>query len=479
MLNFKYRGAVLFQEFSNHFFVEAAALVWLVAHRHIYPRLFVENAFVMRERVEAGFTVVRAHAALAHAAEAEFACCEVYDGVVHTAAAVTAAFGNRADVLAVFGKNIEREGLLLRREQAENFAEVPVSEHGQHGAEDLFLHDRVVPRHVVQHGRLDFQRLRVRPAARRDLRGVYESGNAGEMLFVDYLAVVGVCERVVAELRLYLRGYRAHKLVFYGAVAKDIIGRDAGLAAVEEFAEHDSFRGKADLSGRIHYARALPAQFEHRRGQVFRGVAEHFSAHVLAAGEKDHIEFFVQQRGVFLSAARDNRDVFGREALGYDFIDDRARRRRIGARLDYDRVARGDSVGDRVEREQQRIVPRAHDEDVAVRRRLDITLRGELRHGRRNAAVGGELLRMFYHIRKLGEDKAGFAHIAFVRAFAEIGGKGVGNLALVLRDCGVQFFQCGDTVFYGQRRAARKIRALAFDYFVYFSDSHDRSSDTA
>ncbi len=47
----------------------------------------MHHALVMRERVEAGFAVVGAHAALAHAAEAHLRGGQVDDSVVDAAAA--------------------------------------------------------------------------------------------------------------------------------------------------------------------------------------------------------------------------------------------------------------------------------------------------------------------------------------------------------------------------------------------------------
>lgn len=68
--------------------------VWLIPHREIQPRLFVYNAFVVGERLETVFSMVRAHTAFAKTAESHFACSQMDDGVVDTASAKSTCFHN-------------------------------------------------------------------------------------------------------------------------------------------------------------------------------------------------------------------------------------------------------------------------------------------------------------------------------------------------------------------------------------------------
>ena len=90
----------LFQEKMQKLFVELT-FVRLIAHRQVEPRFFVDDGFVVRERIKAGFAVVSAHAAFADAAEAHFARREMNDDVVDATAAVTQLRQHAIDTLLV------------------------------------------------------------------------------------------------------------------------------------------------------------------------------------------------------------------------------------------------------------------------------------------------------------------------------------------------------------------------------------------
>lgn len=65
----------------------------LIAHGQIYPGLFVYDAFVMAERFEACFAVVRARAARAEPAEGKVGRGKVNDRIVDATAAEAQARG--------------------------------------------------------------------------------------------------------------------------------------------------------------------------------------------------------------------------------------------------------------------------------------------------------------------------------------------------------------------------------------------------
>jgi hypothetical protein len=124
------------------------------------------------------------------------------------------------------------------------------------------------------------------------------------------------------------------------SVAKDIVRRHAGLAAIQNFAEHDAPCGERYIGGAVHDAGAFAAQLQHHRGQRVGGAVQHLPAHGLAAGEKDLVEPLVQQGLIFGPAAGDDGHIFGREALAQQLGQRRAGRRGIGAGLDHHGVAR-------------------------------------------------------------------------------------------------------------------------------------------
>ena len=138
------------------------------------------------------------------------------------------------------------------------------------------------------------------------------------MLFIDDLAVVRVLQRLGAVLLADLVTNLLDQPLFDAAVAENVIRRDAGLAAVKEFSEDDPLGGQLQIGGGIHDTGAFAAQLQHRGGQVFSRMAQHFPAHALAAGEEDHVEFLLQQSGIFISATGDHGHIFRLKALRDD-----------------------------------------------------------------------------------------------------------------------------------------------------------------
>ena len=94
------------------------------------------------------------------------------------------------------------------------------------------------------------------------------------------------------------------------------------MAAVEQLAEGKAARGDAQIGGFIDDAGAFAAQFQRHGSEVFAGGAHDLAADRHAAGEEDVIKPLMQQRLIFRAAAFDQRDVFGREALGDNLRDD-------------------------------------------------------------------------------------------------------------------------------------------------------------
>ena len=70
------------------------AVIRLIAHRKIDPKLFVDDALVMRKSVETGLAVISAHSALPYSAKSHLAGGKVDYSVVYTSAAKGNAVGD-------------------------------------------------------------------------------------------------------------------------------------------------------------------------------------------------------------------------------------------------------------------------------------------------------------------------------------------------------------------------------------------------
>ena len=82
------------------------------------------------------------------------------------------------------------------------------------------------------------------------------------MLFIDDLAVIGILQRVLAVLLFDLCADLSDQCVLHVAVAEDVIGRNAGLPAVEIFTEDDALCRQPELCRAVHDAGTLAAELQ-------------------------------------------------------------------------------------------------------------------------------------------------------------------------------------------------------------------------
>ena len=118
------------------------------------------------------------------------------------------------------------------------------------------------------------------------------------MLFVNDLSIIRITERLFSILLLDLFPDFFYQFIFNRAMAVDVIRCHAGLSAVQVFPEYDTFCRKPDIRSLIHDTRALSAQFQSDRSQVFCRISHDFFADSLASGEEDIIKMFTQKTGI-------------------------------------------------------------------------------------------------------------------------------------------------------------------------------------
>ena len=234
---------------------------------------------------------------------------------------------------------------------------------------------------------------------------------------------------------------RRDERVFHGTLAKNVVGRDAGLPAVEIFAENDALGGEFEICRRVNDAGAFPSELQNGGSQMLRRAAQNFFADGLASREENEIEFLLKERGVFGSAAGNDGNVFGRERFRDEFFDDFARCRRIRAGLYNRSVPGGDRIDERSQRQKKRIIPRTHNQHVPVRNGLLETAGSKLRKRSPNRFSFRKALNVTEHIRNLGQHHANFAHEAFIAAFPEVGGQRVADFVFIFFNDGVELFE--------------------------------------
>ena len=190
------------------------------------------------------------------------------------------------------------------------------------------------------------------------------------------------------------------------------------------------------------------------------GFAHDFLANVLTAGEENMVKRRIEQRLIFLAATGDDTDETRIEILVHKLFEQRAGVWRVSARLEDDGVAGGDGLDERFHRQQERIIPRTHDEHDAERRRFAHAPGRHLRQRRAHvfgARVTGGVPQ---HVVQRALDHAGFGHSAFCGALAEIALERGGDHIFVGNDGSTQGAQRAQTAFHIEGCAAVKIGAL-------------------
>ncbi len=146
-----------------------------------------------------------------------------------------------------------------------------------------------------------------------------------------------------------------------------VVRRDAGLAGIQPFAEGDRPRRRVDGIVRADDRRRLAAEFQRHRRQVLGRRAHHLAADMGRAGEQQMVEGQRRERLGDRHVADDDRHLVGGEMLGDQALQQLGEARRQFRRLQHGAVAGRQRVGQRRQRQDQRIVPGRHDADDAER----------------------------------------------------------------------------------------------------------------
>ena len=297
-------------------------------------------------------------------------------------------------------------------------------------------------------------------AAVGQLRRIDQAADAVEVLLVDNFSVVRVGAPVRAVLPENLLPQQGDQLILHPCIAENVVRGDAGLAAVQELAEGNAPGRQLQIRACVHDAGALSAQLQRHRRELRRGLFQHKFSHVGASGEEDEVELLLQQAGVFAAPSGDHRHVLPWKGFAKQRRDQRAGVGRIGAGLDHRRVARRDGVHQRIQRQQQRIVPGAHNQRHAVGRGADIASGGKLRKRRGHAFLPAERANVPQHVADLAAHQSALAHIALKRGLAQVGAQGFRDARFILAYRILKALQRVNAELNGQRRTAGKVAAL-------------------
>ena len=226
----------------------AKLAIGLIAHGQIHPGFLVHDALIVCKSIKAGLAMVGTHAAFSHTAEAHVGSGQMNDTIIDTAAAKAAPGGNFPDHLLVLRIDIQSQRLVMVVYGFNHIFDLIESQDGHQRAENFLTHHLVIPSDVIHDGRLDLQGIRIEVSTADCLIGIDQSGHTVKMLSTDDFSVMSIVQGIIAVLPLDLCLETFDQLVFDRAVAENIVGSHAGLAAVEEFTEHDSPAANSSLA---------------------------------------------------------------------------------------------------------------------------------------------------------------------------------------------------------------------------------------
>jgi hypothetical protein len=164
-----------------------------------------------------------------------------------------------------------------------------------------------------------------------------------------------------------------------------VVGRDAGLARVEQLARQNAGNRVRQRVLRRNDRRRLAAEFQRHRRQV-RGRGRHHPAPDRGrSGEQQVIERQCAEVRRDRRVAVDDGDLVRGEARGHEPPETRAERRRELRQLDHDAIAGGERTRQRPDAEEDRVVPRHDDADHPEWLRHDFAARRHVPLGHRRA----------------------------------------------------------------------------------------------
>ena len=501
-------GEKLLQEHPDH--LQLGLCVWLIAEREVYPAFLVGDALQMGESVETVFAVVVAHTAFAYATERHIVGSQVNDGVVHAAAAEVQSLQEIIPDSRVIGEYVARERARAGVDVLYDVVEIGVTDDRKEGAENFVLHNLQLFKgrasgpgpspgpslspgispgissgfgigggEVAGHhyGRGDAEALILLHSTGQNglisqlaAAVIQDIAEAVIMLAADNLAIVFILKRILAVHSPHLLLAEFQETGCDTLVYENVVRSDAGLAKVEILAEHNPGGGDLEVGLLIHNHRTLASKFKGDRGEVDGCLAHDHPAHSLAAGEEDIVPFLFKQVGIHVAATFYDGHIIFSECILYQPFDGSAGGRCVGGRLYHRGIAGCQSADERGDTEQERIVPRAHYQHIAVWLPEYVARGVEVGQRRADPALASPAHHVADGVADFGKDETVLAHIRFGLALAQVFLKGCKYVVLMIYDTGTQQLEQSLAVSYIQCVSFVEESSLSFEYLHRISD---------
>ena len=413
------------------------------------------NAPLVAESLETRTAVISPHAAVAYAAEGQVAVGRLEYRVVDAGAARRGVLYHVAGTFATLGKIVEGERFFPLVHILHAVVDVVERNHGEDRPENFVGEQGRLRVYIGEQRRGDIAVGRVVKSSAEGRAVRKEGGQPFEMAVVDDAGIVGAELRVFAVLPQDFIRYLFNERLLYAAVNHQVVGGDARLSAVEEFAPYDPLCRRRQVGIVVDDTRAFPAQFEGHGGKVLCGRLHNVLSVLDAAGVEYVVEPFLQQLFGCLPPDIGHGDIFLFETFADEFLQDFGRAGCFARRFHDGAVPRGDGAHQRRQGQLQRIVPRSDNEHTAVRLVMDAAFGTKEEHGGRTPPVAGPALQVIFERAYLVQEEPGFGGITLERRLPQVGAQRFGQLAFA-----------GGNAFGEPVEGAQPERNLAGDVFV-------------
>ena len=298
-------------------------IVRLVAERQVEPVGFFKNGFEVGKGIKAGLAVVGAHATIANTTEGHAMNGEVDDGIVYAAAAKGQVLGKSLFGSFIGGEEVGSQGPGAGKDKGFDILPLIPAEHGQNGAEDFLLHAGGIRGHAIEQGGFYTQGFFNPLPADYGSGIIHKPHEASKVALTDDVGEVFILHGVLTEHFCDSLAELGYEEFLAAAMNQQIIGRDAGLPGIENFAEGYAAGSHFDIGSRVHNTGAFATQFQGNGGEVACGGIHDMATDAGTAGEEDIVEFFLQQCVGILVSAEDDLDILRREDAAEHFCQHR------------------------------------------------------------------------------------------------------------------------------------------------------------
>ena len=256
-----------------------------------------------------------------------------------------------------------------------------IGQHRKHRTEDFLLHYCIPEGYIIHNSRSDLKSSRIVVTAADYLAGINQIADTSKVLFINNFPIILIIQRCGTKLFPDLFLDLSDQFILDFSVAVNIIRCYTGLTTVEIFSKYNSSGCKFQVGTFLYNAGAFTAQLQGNRGQMYRCFCHYFPANMLASCKENIVKMFIEKSVIFRTSAVYHSHILGIKTFGDNGFNHPAGVRRVGTWFQYNCISGCNRIDQRINGEQERIIPWTHNQDHTIRRWLLIASGSELGKG--------------------------------------------------------------------------------------------------